>query len=100
MISKDEVKKIAGLARIKISKEEEKLQKDISSILEYMDTLNEADVLTVNPQINAAVISSVVREDEIIERNLREEEETAAIIVKSSPDHDNGFIKVKALFKI
>mgnify|MGYP001589019292 CR=1 FL=1 len=98
MISRDEVQKIAGLARIKISQEEEKsLQKDLSSILDYVNTLNEVDVSMVDPQIHAALISSVVREDEIIERNLREEEEAAATIVKSSPDHDNGFIKVKAI---
>lgn len=99
-ITKEQVEKIANLARIKLlDTEKDKLQKDLSSVLDYMDTLKEIDVLTIDPQINAAAISSVVREDEIVERNLWEEEEAAAVIVKSAPDHDNGFIKVKAVLQ-
>lgn len=97
MISKEEVKKIATLARIKLSEDEEKsLQKDLSSILDYVGTLNEVDTLAVKPQSHAIDILNIVREDEIIEKDSAQEE-TAALIVKSAPDHDNGYIKVKAI---
>lgn len=99
MISRDEVKKIAGLARIKIAEsEEESLQKDLASILGYVETLNEVDTLMVEPTMNAILASNVVREDEIAERNLKEEEGVVAAIIMSAPDRDNGFIKVKAVF--
>ncbi len=94
MITKENVKKIANLARIKVSEaEEEKLQKDLSSILEYIDTLSEVDVSDVRPTAHAADIFNIVREDG--EGLL--DEETAAGIVKSAPDREDGFIKVKAI---
>ncbi len=60
MITKENVKKIANLARIKVSEaEEEKLQKDLSSILEYIDTLSEVDVSDVRPTAHAADIFNI-----------------------------------------
>lgn len=94
MITREDVKKIANLARIKISvEEEEKIQKDISSILGYIDTLSEVDVSGVKPTAHAADIFNIVREDG--EGLL--DEETAVGIVKSAPDCEDGFIKVKAI---
>lgn len=98
MISKDDVKKIAGLARIKLSEsEEESFQKDLSSILDYVESLSEVDTMMVEPTLNAASASNVIRQDEKIEKDVNKETETAATIVKSAPDHDDGFIKVKAV---
>lgn len=97
MLSKDEVKKIAQLARIKLlESEEESFQKDLSSILGYVESLSEVDTLMVEPTLNAVQASNIVRQDELPIKNSQEIE-TAAMIVKSAPDHDNGFIKVKAV---
>lgn len=97
MITKEEVKKIAELARIKISEsEEEKLQKDISSILDYVNTLNEVDTAMVEPQSHAVAIRNEVRGDKMSEAEANEQ--VAADIVKSAPGHEDGFIKVKAVF--
>jgi len=50
MLTDKEVKHIANLARIKISEKEEKsLKKDLSSILEYIEKLNEIDTTGVEP---------------------------------------------------
>src|SRR3990167_7228214 len=50
MLTDKEVKHIASLARIKISEKEEKsLQKDLSSILEYIEKLNQVDTTGVEP---------------------------------------------------
>lgn len=94
MITKEDVQKIANLARIKLSaEEEEKLQKDLSSILGYIDTLNEVDVSDVKPTAHAVDVFNVVRED----GEGMSDEETAANIVKSAPQHEDRFIKVKAV---
>lgn len=94
MITNEDVKKIANLARIKISaEEEEKLQKDLSSIFGYIDTLGEVDVSGVKPTAHAVDIFNIVRED----GEGISDEETAASIVESAPQHEDGFIKVKAI---
>lgn len=94
MITREDVKKIANLARIKVSEaEEEKLQKDLSSILGYIDTLSEVDVSDVRPTAHAVDIFNIVRED----GEGLSDEEMAASIVKSAPQHEDGFIKVKAI---
>ena len=99
MISKEEVKKIAELARIKILESEEgKLQKDISSILDYVNTLSEVDTSMVEPQSHAVAVYNVVRDDDAKEAETESREEVAADIVKSAPDYEEGFIKVKAVF--
>ena len=95
MISKEEVKKIAGLARIRLSEdEEESFQKDLSSILDYVETLNEVDVLMVEPTLNAVSGSNIIREDEQVGKTS---EDDIATIIGSAPNHADGFIKVKAV---
>ena len=50
MLSKEEIQHLAELARIKLSdKEKEGLKKDLSSILDYINKLNEADTTGVEP---------------------------------------------------
>lgn len=95
MISKEEVKKIAGLARIRLSEdEEESFQKDLSSILDYVETLNEVDVLMVEPTLNAVSGSNIVREDEQVGKTSKDD---IATIIESAPNHADGLIKVKAV---
>lgn len=101
MLSKDDVRKIASLAKIKISEEEEgKMQRDLSTILDYFKMLEEVDTLMIEPQSHAVDIRNVVREDRITDKNQEEGEKIAAKIVKSTPKHRDGFIEVRALFKI
>lgn len=108
MITKDDVRKIATLAKIKISEEEEeKMQKDLSAILDYFKMLEEVDTLMIEPlarmtvwsdgQSHVVDIRNVVREDRITDKGQEEGEEIVAKIVKSAPDRDDGFIKVRAV---
>lgn len=65
MLTDKEVKHIAGLARIKTSEEEEKsLQKDLSSILEYIEKLNEVDTTGVEPLYQTTGLVNSFRTDE------------------------------------
>jgi len=100
MISKEEVKKIAKLARLGISeKEEEKFQKDLAAILGYFSVLNEADVSGVEPfSQNAGGLANghieVVREDKAASENS----DLADKLISQAPERTGRHIKVKAVF--
>lgn len=60
----EEVKKIASLARIKLTAEEEKRYAEtISAVLEYMTILNEVDTSKVEPTSQVTGLEDVYRED-------------------------------------
>ncbi len=64
MITKEDVVKIAKLARLELTKEEiERYQKDLSSILEYAKKLDEVDTEGVEPLYQVTGLEHVVRED-------------------------------------
>lgn len=91
MISKEEVEHIAKLARLELTKKEiEKMQKDLSSILDYFNLLKKA------PKPAAKKGSDNVmkpRKDETISRN----EGVAGKIIAAAPDKKDDYIKVKAI---
>ena len=61
MISKEEIRNLAELSRLQISEEEaESLQKDISSILEYVGQVNAAQIGEENKK---PLVRNVMRED-------------------------------------
>ena len=60
----EEVKKIASLARLKLSPEEEKRYAEtISAVLDYMNILNEVDTTGVEPTSQVTGLEDVYRED-------------------------------------
>jgi len=62
MISLEEVKKLALLARIEMDKKElEELQKDLGAILDYVGQLKKAPVKEIK---TSAMLNNVFREDE------------------------------------
>jgi aspartyl-tRNA(Asn)/glutamyl-tRNA(Gln) amidotransferase subunit C len=63
-ISKEEIQHIADLARLQLSPEEiDKFRNDLSSILEYIDQLQEVDTTGVAPRKETTPVRSVFRED-------------------------------------
>lgn len=99
MISDKEVRHIANLARIKISEKEEKdLKKDLSSILEYIDKLNEVDTDQVEPLYQTTGLVDSFRNDEPrgefqINENLNEK------LINQAPHRKDRFIKIKTVFE-
>ena len=93
MISKEEVEHIAKLARLELtSSEVEKMQKDLSAILDYFALLKKA------PKLDIAVEEArngleAMRADEVKERDdiLTEK------IIELSPDKKDGYFKVKTI---
>jgi len=93
MISKEEVQHIAGLARLELSEKEiEKMQKDLSEILDYFNLLKNVPEIEKISGENREV-STVARKDEVISQNS----EVAEKLVAAAPDKKDGYIKVKTI---
>ncbi len=59
-----DVKYVAALARLEIdSEKEERLQKEMETILNYVDSLSELDVSGIEPTAHAVQMSNVFRDD-------------------------------------
>jgi len=91
MISKEEVIRIAKLARLDLTEKEiEKMQRDLSKILDYFDLLKKAP----KPKEEKQRLGDLkcARPDEIISSyDIRDE------IIASAPDKKDDYIKVKAV---
>ncbi|MSU75632.1 MAG: Asp-tRNA(Asn)/Glu-tRNA(Gln) amidotransferase subunit GatC [Candidatus Magasanikbacteria bacterium] len=72
-ISIDEVRKIAQLARIELTPEEQvRHAETISAVLDYMNILNEVDTTNVEPTFQVTGLENVYREDVVVESKLRD----------------------------
>ncbi len=92
-ISIDEVRKIAQLARIKLTPEEEQRHAvTISAVLEYMNILNEVDTSGVEPTFQVTGLENVVRADEVRESKLVEE------LMAQMPQIEDNELVVPAVF--
>lgn len=92
MISKDEVKHIAALARVGLDEDEiEKFSKDLSSILDWMEELKKVDVEGVEPTAHVTGLANRMRED------LMHEFGNKGGIVKLFPEEKGGYDKVKSV---
>lgn len=97
MISKDEVKHIARLARIELKEGQiEKYQTELSAILAFVEQLNQVDTESVSPLTGGTTLKNAMRPDEQTDRSL---ENNAAQLLSASPDSKEGWVKVKAVFE-
>ena len=73
-ISKDDVLKVAALARLHLKDEEaQSLTEDLKGILGYIEKLKELDVTNVPPTSHALPLKNVYREDKVISLLSQEE---------------------------
>ena len=97
MISKKDVQHIARLARIELTPaEEEKFEKELSSILEFVDKLNGVDTFAVRPMTGGTMLENVTREDGVRNNESRIMNQE---LVEAAPTKRNGYIEVKAVFE-
>ncbi len=74
MITPEQVKHIAKLARLGLKDEDvEKFSRQLSSIMEYVEKLNEVDVKDVQPTSQVTGLENVMREDKEQRFSSREE---------------------------
>ena len=92
MISKDEVKHIANLARIGATEKEiEKFSTDLSAVLDWIAQLEEVDVNDVLPMAHITGMNNVDREDKTFDFFGQEK------IVALFPESKNEYAKVKSV---
>ncbi|BAB74891.1 Asp-tRNA(Asn)/Glu-tRNA(Gln) amidotransferase subunit GatC [Anabaena sp. FACHB-709] len=89
MIDREQVRKVALLARLELTpEEEEQFTTQLGSILDYVEQLNELDVSNVPPTARAIDVSNITRED-----NLQPYADREAIL-SSAPEQEGEFFKV------
>ena len=92
-LSIDEVRKIAQLARIKLTPEEEERHAEtISAVLDYMKILNEVNTDGVEPTFQVTGLEDVVRVDEVRESKLVKE------LMAQMPQIEDDELVVPAVF--
>ena len=101
MITKEEVKHIAKLARLGLNeKEVEKFRKELSKILDYIEKLKEVDISNVEPTSHSIQVENVMRSDEFQIANFKlpgNREVGAKKLMELAPETKNGYLKTKPI---
>ncbi|MEW6213961.1 MAG: Asp-tRNA(Asn)/Glu-tRNA(Gln) amidotransferase subunit GatC [Nitrospirota bacterium] len=93
-ISKEEVEHIAILARLSLSEEEKELfGSQLSSILSYIEKLNELDTEGIEPTSHVLSLSNVMRDD-ILRLSIPKED-----ALMNAPDHTDKFYRVPKIIE-
>ena len=87
------VKRIGRLARIRIEEDEvEKYQRELNTILGFIEQLSEVDVTGVEPMTSVTPMQLRRREDKITDGNMAER------VVRNAPlNEDNFFVVPKVI---
>ena len=89
MIDLEQVRKVANLARLELTpEEEEQFLPQLNSILDYFQQLSELDTENVPPTTRAIDVSNVTRPDQ-----LQPYPERDALLAEA-PEQDGDFFKV------
>ena len=97
-LTKKEVEKIAELARLGISEEENgKFAEDLSLVLGYVQKLSEVNVEKVEPMTGGTALENVVRKDD--ETKDIADDKMKAEILNAAPSKENGYFKVPLILK-
>jgi len=89
MIDRDQVHKVAHLARLELTPtEEEQFTTQLGSILDYFEQLSELDTSNVEPTARAIDVVNVARQDALKPYGDRE------TILDSAPERDGDYFRV------
>lgn len=99
MITEKDVQRVAALARINLAeKEGKKFQKDLSSVLGYIEKLNEVDTARVNPLYQTTGLVNATRPDEY-RKDFVMDETLNELLIGQAPHTQNRFINVKSVLQ-
>ncbi len=99
MLSDKEFDHIANLARIRVAPEQhEKLKKDISSVLDYIAKLNQADTSSVEPLYQTTGLINATRSDEPRGEFVMNDK-LEKLLLDQAPARKERFVKVKSILK-
>ncbi len=89
MISTDDVKHVAKLARLELTDDEiNKYSKQLGDILKYVEQMNEVDTTGIEPMPHAIPVYNVMREDVVKYEQTKEE------LMANAPYEEDGFFRV------
>lgn len=89
MISTDDVKHVAKLARLELTDEEiKKYSEQLGDILKYVEQMNEVDTTGVEPMPHPIPIYNVMRDDVVKYEQTKEE------LISNAPYEEDGFFRV------
>ena len=89
IISDETIEYVGILAKLELSEEEkEQAKKDMGSMLDYIDKLNELDTSNVEPMSLVFPVHNVFREDVVVNGDDREN------ILKNAPEEKDGSFSV------
>ena len=93
-VSKHDIEHIAMLARIDLTDEEKALfGSQLSSILDYMEKLNELDTSDIEPTSHVLSLQNVMREDTVRDSIPRED------ALMNAPSHIEKFYRVPKIIE-
>ena len=91
VISDETIEYVGILAKLELSDEEkEQAKKDMGSMLDYIDKLNELDTSGVEPMSHIFPVNNVFREDVVTNGDDRE-----AILANAPEEKDGSFVVPK-----
>lgn len=86
---------VADLARLALSEaERERLREQLSSILGYMEMLNEVDTSAILPTAQVIEATTVTRPDEV-RRSLERSD-----VLRNAPNAEDGYFRVDAVLDV
>ena len=92
-LSRDDVLKLARLARISLSDAEvDEFSGELSAILQYVEQLSSVDVEGLKPTNQVTGLTNVMRTDEVIDYGY-----APADLLKNVPAVENNQLKVKRM---
>jgi len=93
-LTRPQVQHIAELAKLNLSNGEvEKFRRQLSSILEYVELLNEIDTMDVELTAQTTGLKNVYRED----KPQKGEGLTQEEVLSNAPEKQDGFIRTEAV---
>ncbi|MBX6334031.1 Asp-tRNA(Asn)/Glu-tRNA(Gln) amidotransferase subunit GatC [Candidatus Saccharibacteria bacterium] len=92
-LSRDDVLKLARLARLTLTDEEvEKFRKELSEILKYVEQLQNADVDGLEPTSQVTGLKNVMRDDVIVDYGVTPDD-----LLGIAPNTEGRLLKVKRM---
>ncbi len=93
-LSEEQIKHIAKLSRLELTDEEVSLYSDqLSSVLEYVEQLNEINTENVDPLASMTGLSNIFRDDKVSESNIGYVDSE-----KNAPEFEAGHFVVPGVF--
>ena len=89
MITVKDVEHVAKLARLELTDDEKaKFTKQLDSILQYVEQMNEVDTTGIDPMSHVIPVTNVMREDVVVYTNTKQE------LMQNAPEEEDGFFRV------